>query len=240
MAVTKYYTYNGLVIGESTDGTHTSYGPDASGSVVATYAGGVPQNSYLWLPYGTLALRSGAAADPKFGWHGSSGYRSGSGSYSGFYVRTRHYDLTTGQWNSVDPLWPSQRPYAYANSSPASVGDPSGLAVTVSTNPVTLEPVLDNPPSCPHTGVMLGPFTQSRCAHNPSNACRMQNKYEWLSTWIVNVWCCPNKDKSGTWVMEITGKPSAEKDNVSCCDNIHPWSYNPPSPECPSYPPPPP
>jgi hypothetical protein len=92
MAVTKYYTHNGMVIGESTGGVHTSYGPDALGSVVATYAGGSPQNAYVRAPYGTQIQKTGTAPDPKFGWNGSSGYRNNARNYSAFYVRARDYD----------------------------------------------------------------------------------------------------------------------------------------------------
>ncbi len=67
MATTNYYTVDGMILGESTNGVHTSYGPDALGSVVATYADGAPQNTYLRAPYGTQIQKTGTAADPQFG-----------------------------------------------------------------------------------------------------------------------------------------------------------------------------
>ncbi len=127
MATTNYYTVDGMILGESTSGVHTSYGPDALGSVIATYAAGAPQNSYLWAPYGTRIQKTGSASDPSFGWNGSSGYRNTGRNYAGLYVRRRPYDYSTGQWVSADPTWPSQRAYTYSLLSPATISDPSGL-----------------------------------------------------------------------------------------------------------------
>lgn len=127
MAVTNYYTVNGRIRGESTGGVRTTYGVDALGSVTGTYdQNGNPQNTYLWAPYGTLIKKTGSASDPKFGWNGSSGYRSTSRNYSGFYVRARHYDFSTGQWSTIDAMWPQQLSYAYVRS-PLSYAVGSGL-----------------------------------------------------------------------------------------------------------------
>lgn len=126
MAATNYYTHNGIVIGESTGGVHTSYGPDALGSVVATYAAGAPQNAYLRAPYGTQIQKTGTAADPKFGWNGAWAYRNTGRNYAGFYVMMRHYDFLTGQWTTVDPLWPVETAFVYAHLNPTTRSDPSG------------------------------------------------------------------------------------------------------------------
>jgi hypothetical protein len=128
MAVTKYYTANGQICGESTNGVRTTYGTDALGSVTGTYdQDGNPQNSYLWAPYGTLVQKTGTATDPKFGWNGASGYRNTGRNYSAYYARAREFDLITAQWTTVDSLWPHERAWAYARSAPTYLIDPSGL-----------------------------------------------------------------------------------------------------------------
>ena len=62
MAVTKYLTVDGMILGEVTNGVMRNYGTDALGSVVATYIGGAQENTYRYKPYGELLAKSGTAA----------------------------------------------------------------------------------------------------------------------------------------------------------------------------------
>ncbi|MBK6857545.1 MAG: hypothetical protein IPG97_13610 [Microthrixaceae bacterium] len=44
------------------------------------------------------------------------------------YLRARHYDPTTGQFTTVDPLLAiTEEPYGYTEGNPANRSDPTGL-----------------------------------------------------------------------------------------------------------------
>jgi len=126
MAVTSYVSMDGMLIGEITGGVMRNYGTDALGSVVDTASNGVVENTYRYKPYGGTLAKTGTAADPSFLWNGGSGYRATTLSNSGFYVRRRHFSDGTGQWTTVDPLWPFQPPFGYVGSNPLSRIDRSG------------------------------------------------------------------------------------------------------------------
>lgn len=128
MSVTNYYTVNGSIIGESTNGVRTDYLTDALGSVTATVdQTGTVQNTYRYKPYGDLLAKTGSGIDPKFLWVGTLGYRATGLQVSSHYVRARHYSDSTGMWTTVDPLWPDEPQYGYAGASPSEVVDPTGL-----------------------------------------------------------------------------------------------------------------
>jgi RHS repeat-associated protein len=131
VAVTSYHTVSSQILGETTSGTRVDYLSDALGSVTATTnSSGVVQNRYRYKPYGSRLAKTGSAADPKFQWIGRSGYRTSSTTN---YVRARTYAVSTGRWNSVDPLR-SLKAYEYAASAPTVFIDPSGMAPAVPTN----------------------------------------------------------------------------------------------------------
>ncbi len=87
---------------------------DSSSNVAATYT---------YSAFGSTTSHTGSA----------STFLQFAGEYddpeTGFYyLRTRYYDSTTGQFASVDAVSPSTRePYAYVNDSPLNGTDPSGL-----------------------------------------------------------------------------------------------------------------
>ncbi len=127
MAVTNYFTIDGEIIGEETGGTQTDYLTDALGSVTATVNQSAQVvNTYTYKPYGEQLAKTGAGADPKFGWVGSLGYRKTSRRFSEQYVRARHYGTLQGQWTTVDPLWPTEQQYLYTGSAPSCRVDASG------------------------------------------------------------------------------------------------------------------
>jgi len=129
MPKASYISTHGMIWGEISDsGGTTSYGHDALGSVVETYANGALENTYRYTPYGKLLAKTGASPDPSWLWNGANGYRSTSLRHSEFYVRRRHYSSATALWTASDQLWPFEHAYAYAFSSPTVVVDPSGLS----------------------------------------------------------------------------------------------------------------
>ena len=132
MAVTNYYSINGQIIGESTSGVRTDYLTDALGSVTGTVnQSGVVVNTYRYKPYGDLLSKTGAGADPAFGWVGTQGYKQTQKKFSNFYVRARHYGSSQGRWTTVDPYKaPVQQyvtRYIYAMMNPIRLIDPTGL-----------------------------------------------------------------------------------------------------------------
>ena len=137
MAVTNYYSFGGEIIGEETGGVRRDYLTDALGSVTATVtSAGVVENTYRYKPYGETLAKTGVGGDPKFLWNGKWGYHYGS--YNS-YIRSRHYTVLTGKFNSKDGLsflLLKNNPkitqhvllgdYIYCNSNPISFYDWSG------------------------------------------------------------------------------------------------------------------
>ena len=131
MAVTNYYSINGQIIGESTNGVRTDYLTDALGSVTGTVnQSGVVINTYRYKPYGDLLSKTGTGADPAFGWVGTQGYKQTQKKFSNFYVRARHYGSAQGKWTTKDPIgldggdW---NLFRYVINSPILSTDSSGL-----------------------------------------------------------------------------------------------------------------
>ena len=105
MAVTNYYSVNGQIIGEATNGVRTDYLVDALGSVTGTVNSACQVvNTYRYKPYGALLSKTGAGADPAFGWVGTQGYKQTQKKFSDFYVRARHYGSSQGRWTTKDPI----------------------------------------------------------------------------------------------------------------------------------------
>ena len=129
MAVIDYDTVNGRLIGEEGPSGRIDYQVDALGSVVGTMdSSGSAQKVYRYKPYGAVLNDSGPGAEPTFRWVGAQGYRYSGLMQSDFYVTTRHFGSSDGQWTTVDTLWPTQAAYAYAWMNPISRADQSGLA----------------------------------------------------------------------------------------------------------------
>ncbi len=119
---TAFYTVDGEIIGESSNGVRLDYLTDALGSVTAKVSqAGAVASSARYKPYGDKL----AGSDYTFGWVGSFGYRK---AVSGPYIRARHYSELNGSWRSIDRLWPSQLAYTYAESSPTFKVDEMGTA----------------------------------------------------------------------------------------------------------------
>lgn len=130
MAVTNYYSVNGVLLGEKSGaGSRVDYLSDALGSVTATVnSSAAVVNTYRYKPYGTQLAKTGSGSDPAFTWVGQWGYRQTSRKFSDVYVRARHYSSIQAQWVTVDPLWPSELAYVYVAGQPTIIADPAGLA----------------------------------------------------------------------------------------------------------------
>ena len=130
MAVTNYYSVNGQIIGEATNGVRTDYLMDALGSVTGTVNSACQVvNTYRYKPYGALLSKTGVGDDPAFGWVGTQGYKQTNKKFSDFYVRARHYDSSSARWTTVDPIGlesGDENFYRYVASQPTFGSDPSG------------------------------------------------------------------------------------------------------------------
>src|SRR5689334_5277974 len=102
MAVTKYYTMNGEIVGEKTGaGARVDYLTDALGSVTATLnQNAAVVNSYRFKPYGAQLAKTGVGTDPGFRWVGQQGYKQTGNKWSDVYFRARHHDSAQGRWTS--------------------------------------------------------------------------------------------------------------------------------------------
>ena len=131
---TAYYTVDGEIIGESTNGVRLDYLTDSLGSVTAK----VDQTSSVtatarYKPYGDKLI----GGTFTFGWIGALGYRSVP---TGSYVRARHYGNVNGLWSSIDGFWPVQTPYNYSRANPTNATDSDGYEPTVINRSVTTFP----------------------------------------------------------------------------------------------------
>jgi RHS repeat-associated protein len=123
----RYYSINGQVIAERTPGGgRVDYGTDALGSVTLNASTG---GSTRYSPYGE---QGSAPAGVSLGWVGAWGYRPTGRAVASHYVRARHYASPQGRWTSVDLVWPRERAYGYAWSSPTVYVDSSGTQVRTS------------------------------------------------------------------------------------------------------------
>lgn len=126
MGKTSYYSMDGMIFAESTNGVMRNYGTDALGSVVETIVNVAVENTYQYKPYGGLLAKTGTAPDPSFLWNGGSGYRATRLPNSDSYVRRHHFSSISAQWTTTDLSWPIEPPFAYAGSSPTTRTDPWG------------------------------------------------------------------------------------------------------------------
>jgi hypothetical protein len=130
MPITSYFTANGMLIGEQTNGVSIDYVPDALGSIVAA----IDQNlnttyTAAYAPYGTVIASTGTA--PACTWVGTLRYSSAAGGpYAEYLAGARIVSSKTGRWTSVNPLWPTGCAYIYASSAPTLLTDPSGMNPT--------------------------------------------------------------------------------------------------------------
>jgi|APTNR8051073442_1049403.scaffolds.fasta_scaffold00004_403 RHS repeat-associated protein len=126
MSVT-YATVHGRLVEENRGGVVTEYVPDTLGNVIMTTdeSGTVTSTTTYW-PFGEVRTQTGTNPSP-WGFCGVWGYLTDA--VSRMYVRARHYRADTSRWLSVDPLWPAQLPYTYADHNAVQYPDPTGLDI---------------------------------------------------------------------------------------------------------------
>jgi RHS repeat-associated protein len=121
------YGPGGLPLEQINGSTTLWYHHDQIGSTrLITDSTGTSQATYTYDPYGGLASSTGTVTNP---FRFAAQYQDPSATESGFYyLRTRFYDLATGQFITVDPVLKTTRQgYSYAKQTPLNASDPSGL-----------------------------------------------------------------------------------------------------------------
>ncbi|MCC8250035.1 polymorphic toxin-type HINT domain-containing protein [Saccharothrix luteola] len=127
---TRYYSHGGRVVAQRTAtgvGGLTWLASDHQGTAqIAVQPGTMKVTKRRALPFG--GVRGAAVA-----WANDRGFVGGTNDANGLtHLGAREYDPSTGRFISVDPLLVPSDPqrlnaYAYANNSPATFSDPSGL-----------------------------------------------------------------------------------------------------------------
>jgi RHS repeat-associated protein len=124
----RFYSVNGQMMGYESGGVKKDFLTDHLGSITAE----IDQNQNRtfetrYSAYGRNNWSTGTGCG--FGWVGSYGYRETGLFHMSHYVRARHYSYLTGNWSTVDPLWPDESAYGYVLGSAPKFIDPTGLAI---------------------------------------------------------------------------------------------------------------
>jgi RHS repeat-associated protein len=121
----RYTNIGGMTVKENRDGVKRGYVPDPQGNTIALVdENGAITDEWEYSVYGEVESHTGSSETP-FTWNGAHGYYTDPTGLT--YVRARYYNAPNGQWQTMDPLWPSAEAYIYARNSPVVVVDPSGL-----------------------------------------------------------------------------------------------------------------
>ncbi|MBS1714218.1 MAG: RHS repeat-associated core domain-containing protein [Armatimonadetes bacterium] len=127
MATTRYTVVNGVVLHEDRNGTERLYRPDTLGSTAALQDATTTRATYDYWPYGEIRSNTGSGSS-RFKYVGTFGYYDDG---ARLYVRARQYRPVQGRWMTVDPLWPDEAAYNYAENHPIKNSDPSGLSIVI-------------------------------------------------------------------------------------------------------------
>jgi RHS repeat-associated protein len=108
----RFYHVEGQMVGCDEGGVRKDFLTDHLGSIIAE----VDQDENVtyqarYSAYGQPTSSTGTGCG--FGWVGTHGYRETGLPHMSHYVRTRHYSQVTGNWSTVDPLWPGESAYGY-------------------------------------------------------------------------------------------------------------------------------
>ena len=122
----RFYSVNGQMMGYEEGGVKKDFLTDHLGSITAEIDQ-TQTRTYdtRYSAYGRNNWSTGTGCG--FGWVGSYGYRETSLFHMSHYDRARHYSYVTGNWSTVDPLWPDEASYGYVSGRATRWIDPSGL-----------------------------------------------------------------------------------------------------------------
>jgi len=116
----------GNLVSQRRGDTTTFYHHDALGSTLAlTVSDESVTDTYRYYAFGETLTSTGSTTNP-FQYVGNLGYYN-EAALSLQYLRARYYQPSTGRFVSADPVHEGTNWYVYADASPVSVSDPSGL-----------------------------------------------------------------------------------------------------------------
>ena len=122
---TTYTVINGEIVSENRGGVKRDYIPDSQGSTRALIDDTQTiTDTWNYWPYGDVASKSGSSTTP-FTWVGTLGYFTST--LNLIYIRQRFVSPTICAWLTADLIWPDTAPYTYADGSPCTKTDPTGL-----------------------------------------------------------------------------------------------------------------
>jgi RHS repeat-associated protein len=120
-----YTTIDGEIVSESRGGVTRAYVPDTNGNTAALLdESGNITDTYSYWPFGEIRNHVGTSQTP-FTYGGTLGYYLDLLNYF-LYIRARYLRQALARWQTVDPLWPQQRAYAYCFANPLIYVDPRG------------------------------------------------------------------------------------------------------------------
>jgi RHS repeat-associated protein len=121
----RFYSVNGQMMGYESGGVKKDFLTDHLGSITAEIDQ-TQTRTYdtRYSAYGRNNWSTGTGCG--FGWVGSYGYRETGLFHMSHYVRARHYSYITGNWSTVDPLWPDESAYGYVGEGATRFTDPLG------------------------------------------------------------------------------------------------------------------
>jgi RHS repeat-associated protein len=121
----RYTVVDGEILSELRGGVKRDYVPDPLGSTVALLdSTQTITDTFSYWPYGESAGRTGTTATP-FQYVGSFGYYQDGATRN--YVRARYLSVNFGCWITVDPKFPDEPQYQYANNNSITYQDSSGM-----------------------------------------------------------------------------------------------------------------
>ncbi len=123
----RFYSVNGQMMGYESGGVKKDFLTDHLGSITAEIDQ-TQTRTYdtRYSAYGRNNWSTGTGCG--FGWVGSYGYRETGLFHMSHYVRARHYSYITGNWSTVDPLWPDESAYGYVGGRATNALDYTGRA----------------------------------------------------------------------------------------------------------------
>ncbi|HMS56968.1 MAG TPA: hypothetical protein PKA27_16375 [Fimbriimonadaceae bacterium] len=120
-----YTNFGGQLVHENRGGVESFYTADPLGSIVdVRNSSGTQTFAATYWPYGEIRTSTGTNPS-QFDFVGALGYYRENANRA--YVRARVLRKELARWLNVDPLWPLEPGYLYAQASPSLITDSSGL-----------------------------------------------------------------------------------------------------------------